>query len=279
MKFYKLLTLIILNASFLMSQFTQVFINIDYSNINENQMFVFDGFELEVKSYFLNNLFFDEGEQLDLTLDINMIIENINDKGGEKIISAQVLFSNKIDQHFFSKGFDFIYYKNQALYKSEIFHSLSSLLSFYAYIFIANELDTYEYLGGNKYFLKAQNIASEGKNSFYTKNWYNRLKKVRRSQENLVYRNLKYKFFTTFDVLESENYDLELANNLFLEFYESILEYESYYDYTKPLIYFLNAYNKDIVRIARVLNFKTIIEYLIIYDKTNLIEYQKFYND
>ena len=279
MKFYKLLILIIINTSFLMSQFTQVFINIDYSNINENQMFVFDGFESEIKSYFLNNHFFHESKQLDLTLDINMIIENLNDKGGEKIISAQVLFSNKIDQHFFSKSFDFIYYKNQALYKSEIFHSLSSLLSFYAYIFIANELDTYEYLGGNKYFLKAQNIASDGKNSFYTKNWHNRLKKVRRYQENLVYRDLRYNFFSVYDILESENYDLELANNLFFKFYESILEYESYYNYTKPLIYFLNAYNKDIVRIARVLNFKTIIEYLIIYDETNLIEYQKFYND
>ena len=279
MKFYKLLILIVLNTSFLMSQFTQVFINIDYSNISENQMFIFDGFESEIESYFLNNYFFDEREKLDLTLDVNMIIENVNDKGGEKIISAQVLFSNKLDQHFFSKGFDFIYYKNQALYKSEIFDSLSSLLSFYAYIFIANELDTYEYLGGNKYFMKAQNIASDGKNSLYTKNWYGRLKKVRKYQENLVYRDLRYNFFSAYDVLESENYDLKLANNLFLKFYNSIVEYELYYNYTKPLIYFLNAYNKDIVRIAKILDFKTIIEYLIIYDETNLIEYQKFYND
>ena len=279
MKFYKLLILIVLNTSFLMSQFTQVFINIDYSNISENQMFIFDGFESEIESYFLNNYFFDEREKLDLTLDVNMIIENVNDKGGEKIISAQVLFSNKLDQHFFSKGFDFIYYKNQALYKSEIFDSLSSLLSFYAYIFIANELDTYEYLGGNKYFMKAQNIASGGKNSLYTKNWYGRLKKVRKYQENLVYRDLRYNFFSAYDVLESENYDLKLANNLFLKFYKSILEYESYYSHTKPLTYFLNAYNKDIVRIAKILDFKPIIEYLIIYDETNLIEYKKFYND
>ena len=53
------------------------------------------------------------------------------------------------------------------MYKSDIFHPLASLLSCYAYIQLGYELDTFAYLGGNKYFLKAQNIASDGKNSMY----------------------------------------------------------------------------------------------------------------
>ena len=42
---------------------------------------------------------FDEPENLEMLLDVNMIIENINNKGGEKIITAQILFTNKKDIH------------------------------------------------------------------------------------------------------------------------------------------------------------------------------------
>ena len=46
-----------------MGQFKEVSINIDYSNINESQMFIFENFEYEIKSYFINNYFFDEMNQ------------------------------------------------------------------------------------------------------------------------------------------------------------------------------------------------------------------------
>ena len=52
-----------------------------------------------------NNYFFDDPDQLELTLDIHFVIENIYDRGGEKVISAQVLFSNQKDQHHYSKEF------------------------------------------------------------------------------------------------------------------------------------------------------------------------------
>ena len=58
-------------------------------------------------SYFVNNHFFDESENLDMVLNAHMIIENINEKGGEKIVSAQILFSNQLDVHLFTKSFDF----------------------------------------------------------------------------------------------------------------------------------------------------------------------------
>ena len=279
MKFNKIIIFITIWCSFTYGQFTEVLVNVDYSNVNENQIFIFENFEQEIQSYFINNYFFDEPEELELLLDINIIVENINDRGGEKLITAQILFSNKRDQHLFSKSFDFTYQKNQALYKSEIFNPLSSLLTYYAYLYIAHELDTYGYLGGNKYFMKAQNIASDGKSSLYPKNWQKRLKKNRRDMENYTYRNLKYNFFTAYDILDINSSNTKEAYTFFDSFEKGLLEYDDYYGYSKPLTHFLNAYNQEIVMISKQLNYNKVIEFLMIYDKSNENIYQKYYED
>jgi len=260
------------------AQFTQVSIDIDYSNINENELFIFENFDEEIKNYFLNHYFFDSKEELELNININMIIENINNKGGENVVTAQIWFSNYKDVYLFSKSFDFIYNKNEALYKSEMFHPLSSLLSCYAYMQLGYELDTYNYLGGNKFFIKAQNIASDGKNSMFSKNWQSRLKKIRRQTEDILYRELRYNFFVTYDILEyNEEPNYKEALKFYTKFYESILKYDEYYGYTKPFTQFLNSYNREIVDFSKQLKYKQIIEYLLIYDEPNKNVYQKFY--
>ena len=279
MKFYKLIIFSAILISISSAQFDKVFINIDYTNVNENQMFIFENFDTEIQNYFLTNYFLDEKEDLGLIMNINMIIESVNQKGGEKIITAQIIFSNQKDVYLFSKSFDFVYNRSEALYKSDIFHSLASLLSCYAYMQLGYELDTFAYLGGNKYFLKAQNIASDGKNSMYSKNWQSRLKKIRRQTEDVIYRELRYNFFVTYDALNLEEPNYEEASKFCSAFYESILKYDEYYGYTKPLTHFLNSYNQDVVFFAKQLKHNEIIDYLLIYDEPNKDVYQNFYKN
>ena len=278
MKFNKIFIYIVILSSLTLSQFTEVNVKIDYTNINDNELFLFENFDREIQSFFTNNYFYDEPDELDIQIDLNVIIENINYIGSEKIITSQILFTNRKDQHFFSKSFDFTYQKNQALYKSDIFHPLASLLSCYAYLHIANELDTYEYLGGNKYYMKAQNIAAEGKSSMYQKNWNSRLKKIRREMENHTFRNLKFNFFSIYDILEYEenNNRLQTYAN---EMYELFIEYDSYYGYSKPLSTFLNAYNSDLTDMAIDLKYTKLIDYLILYDNSNELIYKRYFNE
>ena len=279
MKLYKIIILLFIMPSIYTAQFSEVLIDIDYSNISEKEMFIFENFEDEIKSYFINNYFFDDPDELAIILDIHMVIENVNNKGGEKIISAQILFSNQKDQHHYSKSFDFLYNKGEALYKTEMFHPLTSLLNCYAYLQIAYELDTYEYLGGNKYFLKAQNIASDGKNSMYSRNWQSRLKKIRKQTEENIYRELRYNFWVTIDALDVKSPNFDEAMKFYSNFYESIIAYDEYYGYGKPLSQFLNAYNIEIVEISKILKYQQLIDYLSIYDESNKIIYQKYYQD
>jgi hypothetical protein len=279
MKLYKIIILLVIIPSIYIAQFSEVLIDIDYSNISEKEMFIFENFESELKTYFINNYFFDDPDELSIILDIHMVIENINNKGGEKIISAQILFSNQKDQHHYSKSFDFLYNRGEALYKTEMFHPLTSLLNCYAYLQIAYELDTYEYLGGNKYFLKAQNIASDAKSSMYSRNWQPRLKKIRKQIEQNIYREMRYNFWVTIDQLNDSSPNFKEANKFFNNFYESIIAYDEYYGYGKPISQFLNAYSMKIVNISKQLESQQIIDYLSIFDESNRIVYQKYYQD
>ena len=279
MKLYKIIILLVIIPSIYIAQFSEVLIDIDYSNISEKEMFIFENFESEIQAYFMNNYFFDDPDELEITLDIHIVIENVNNKGGETIISAQILFSNQKDQHHYSKSFDFLYNRGEALYKTEMFHPLTSLLNCYAYLQIAYELDTYEYLGGNKYFLKAQNIASDAKNSMYSRNWQSRLKKIRKQTEQNIYRELRYNFWVTIDALDESSPNFKEANKFYTNFYESIIAYDEYYGYGKPLSQFLNAYNMDIMKISKKLEYQQIIDYLSIYDESNRAIYQKYYQD
>ena len=279
MKLYKIIILLVIIPSIYIAQFSEVLIDIDYSNISEKEMFIFENFEDEIKAYFMNNYFFDDPDELAIILNIHIVIENVNNKGGEKIISAQILFSNQKDQHHYSKSFDFLYNRGEALYKSEMFHPLASLLNCYAYLQIAYELDTYEYLGGNKYFLKAQNIASDAKNSMYSRNWQSRLKKIRKQTEQNIYRELRYNFWVAVDALNISSPNFEEANKFYANFYESIIAYDEYYGYGKPLSQFLNAYNMEILKMSKKLEFQQIIDYLSIYDESNRVVYQKYYQD
>ena len=52
MKLYKIIILILTTLSIYTAQFSNVIVDIDYSNISENEMFIFENFEDEISSYF-----------------------------------------------------------------------------------------------------------------------------------------------------------------------------------------------------------------------------------
>ena len=97
--------------------------------------------------------------------------------------------------------------------------------------------------------------------------------------ENYTYRNIKYNFFTAYDILDVDSENIKEAYRFYNNFYEFIIEYDEYYGYSKPLTHFLNAHNKEIVIISKKLQYTEIIDFLLIYDKSNEQIYQKYYED
>ena len=62
MKFNKIIIFTIIWFSLTYGQFTEVLVNVDYTNVNENQVFIFENFEQEING-FINKL---QNEQVDI---------------------------------------------------------------------------------------------------------------------------------------------------------------------------------------------------------------------
>ena len=204
---------IVLLTTLIFPQFQEVNVIIDTRQVRESKQFIFESLGIDVSQYLTNNKFTDNAFELELFLDIHLIIESYSSSGNNKIVNAQIILTNQADQHFYAKGVDFPYTKGQSLTFSPIFSPLTSVLDYYANLFIATELDTYDYLGGDSYFVKSDAITNSGRSSDYPRGWESRKKKSTKLKENRNLRSIRFHFFAIQDILNSEEINIKNIKN------------------------------------------------------------------
>ena len=101
-------------------------------------------FQPALKEYFLNTQFSSDASDLDLIITFRLVVESISTSGSQTIINAQAILTNKLGQYFYAKGIQFPYFKGYKILHDSIFDPLALLLDYYALMFIAAELDTWE---------------------------------------------------------------------------------------------------------------------------------------
>ena len=206
---------IMLLTSLIFPQFEEVNVMIDTRQVRENARFIFESLGDDVSQYLTNNKFIDNAFDLEMFLDIHFIIESYSSSDNKKIVSAQMILTNQADQHFYAKGVDFPYSKGQSLTFSTMFSPLTSVLDYYANLFIATELDTYDYLGGDTYFVKSDEITNSGRSSDYSRGWENRKKKSTKLKDNRYLRAIRFHYFAVKDILNSEKIDRDYEKEVF----------------------------------------------------------------
>ena len=159
----------------LFSQFNNVTSSYEHSNlIKDEHKYILDIFNEKVNNYFEFNNFSNEYDFLDISIHINVIFHKINFTTDNNFnsINCQILFSNNKDQHYITKNLTLPYYKERDLYFNTMqFDPIASLFDFYAYLFIANELDTWGLYLGEKYYNKAIEISNAGVESRNSDQW------------------------------------------------------------------------------------------------------------
>ena len=131
---------IILLTSHIFPQFVEVNVAIDTRQVRENDRFVFESLGDDVSQYLTNNKFTDSAIEFELFLDIHFIVESYSSSNNNKIVNAQMILTNQADQHFYAKGVDFPYSKGQSLSFSPMFSPLTSVLDYYANLFIIKNI-------------------------------------------------------------------------------------------------------------------------------------------
>ena len=115
---------------------------------------------------------FKDTERIDCSILINITEWNMVDefKGTIQVQSRRPIYNTSYDSrliNYVDNDFSFRYMENDPLEFSENAHlsNLTSVLAFYAYVFIGLDYDTFSPQGGNTYFQMAQGIVNNAQNA------------------------------------------------------------------------------------------------------------------
>ena len=266
----------LLIGSFSWSQFIEVNAELDLRRLSEGDRQLFTTLAEDIENYLLNTQFSADANDLEVVIDIRLVLESVSRGGSQTSINAQAIFSNKLDQYFYAKGIQFPYSQGRKMYYTTAFDPLASFLDYYAFMFIATELDTWKYMGGTTFFNKAIELSDLGKDSDWSTGWDDRWKKSRKVKSNQYLRSMRFNYFKALDALGAEDVDITIVNTAMNTFYEEMLVLDKKLGSNKETLHFLRAYHKSIAELMAMFNLRDALELLLIYDHDNKKVYESY---
>ena len=249
--------------------------------IKDEKVYILESFNDIVKNYYIYNNFSTDYEFLDIPLNIHIIYYNINftDENKYDNIACQIFYSNNYGQYQMTKILELPYYKGRDIYYNAMhFDSISSLFDFYAYIFIANELDTYGIFLGDSYYNQAFELTKMGIESNNYEQWQLNSDLIKQVKENTYLRNAKYYYFKAYDIYnndELKEIDLEPPLKDLLSNLNNIYKK---YGYDKSTLKFLDAFKTELALLFSI-SLKEGLEFLKSYDSKNIETYQQYIHE
>ena len=266
----------LLIGSFSWSQFIEVNAELDLRRLSEGDRQLFTTLAEDIENYLLNTQFSADANDLEVVIDIRLVLESVSRGGSQTSINAQAIFSNKLDQYFYAKGIQFPYSQGRKMYYTTAFDPLASFLDYYAFMFIATELDTWKYMGGTTFFNRAIELSDLGKDSDWSVGWDDRWKKSRKIKSNQYLRSMRFNYFKALDVLGAEDVDITIVNTAMNTFYEEMLVLDKKLGSNKETLHFLRAYHESIAELMAMFNLRDALELLLIYDHDNKKVYESY---
>jgi len=266
----------LLIGSFSWSQFIEVNAELDLRRLSEGDRQLFTTLAEDIENYLLNTQFSADANDLEVVIDIRLVLESVSRGGSQTSINAQAIFSNKLDQYFYAKGIQFPYSQGRKMYYTTAFDPLASFLDYYAFMFIATELDTWKYMGGTTFFNRAIELSDLGKDSDWSVGWDDRWKKSRKIKSNQYLRSMRFNYFTALDALGAEEVDITIVKNAMSTFHEDLLTLDKKLGSNKETLHFLKAYHESIAELLSALNLKVTLELLLLYDHDNKKVYESY---
>ena len=276
----------LLIGSFSWAQFIEVNAELDLRRISEGDRQLFTTLAEDIENYFLNTQFSATTNDLEMIVDIRLVLESVSQGGSQTTINAQAIFVNKqvqpdgnlttLDQYFYAKGIQFPYSQGRKMFYTTAFEPLASFLDYYAFMFIAAEMDTWEYMGGTSFFNRAIEISDLGKDSDWSTGWDDRWKKSRKVKSNQYLRSMRFNYFKALDALGAEDVDITIVNTAMNTFYEEMLILDKKLGSNKETLHFLRAYHESIAELMAMFNLRDALELLLIYDHDNKKVYESY---
>ena len=208
-KLIKYIILCILSyVNIIFSQFTSLDITLDNRLLRSDEKQEILNLSNDIKRFYLETVWDDNYNDLKIPLHIQIVFEGVTERGNLSIYNCQTLFSNGHDLRYFDKSFQFYYNPGTSLYYDPVlFDPLVGFLAYYAHLILANEIDTYEFKGGNKSFEMARDIALRGSSSEFNKGWDYRISLIDNLSRNVGLRKARFAWYLAMDLFNNGEMD------------------------------------------------------------------------
>ncbi|GEM_PF-1539641 len=121
---------------------------------------LFEGFEQKLLNYINNYDWTKTDDQTKISLDFQIVLDRVADDAGGKKVSATIVCSNGKELQFMDNACTFVLQKGYTFYHDETqIHSFLSIIDFYIFIMIGDEMDTWGKFMGTAFFQKAKSLA------------------------------------------------------------------------------------------------------------------------
>ena len=258
-------------------QFIEVNVDLDMRRLSEGDRQLFSTITEDIKNYFLNTQFSSEVIDLEMIIDIHFVLESVSQGGSQTTVNAQAIISNRMDQFYYAKGVQFPYSRGRKMYYTTSFDPLASFLDYYALMFIAAELDTWDYMGGTSFFNRAVELSDIGKDSDWPQGWDDRWKKARKIKNNQYLRSMRFNYFTAWYAYKyAEELDIKIIEASMNTFYEDLKEIDKKLGSNKETLKFLDAYHINIAELLAALGIRGGLELLRLYDHDHKKVYESY---
>ncbi len=274
LKKYILILFLIIGIS--KAQFSEVNVSLDVRNISNNYYFLIENLKDEISSYYESTIFSEDDLDLNITIKMHIVIESINRINNIETINAQFFISNNLDLNQYSKSSTFPYHKGQSIVYTSDFDPLSSLLDYFAFIFLANEIDMYAPLEGTSFYNLAEKIAIRGKESDYSNGWDDRWKKCKRIIENSHLRKFRFHWYELRYNMTITDIPLKDKIELAAELENDIYYLKEFFPNDRNAFLFLDIYCNEIGETLGTLEMFDALIMLSNYDVDNKLIYSKY---
>ena len=262
--------------SLIFCQFKDVEVTIESNRINHADRQLFENFNYNIQNYIKNNDFCPECEDMEINIKCHFSIQKIITSGSKKIVYSHLYISNIKDHYFYSKDLVFPYQKNKSLiFNMHNTDSLSSILDYYLYFFVALELDTWGVELGTAYLNKINQITENLISSSYSTGWEERKKDIKHVKINHEYRHIRYLFYSLIEKIDFNQITNEQKNQI-LSLFEKINYQYKKYGYEKNSLKFIKSYPENFAQLFNSINFNDGIKLLLIFDQDNKSIYEKY---
>jgi hypothetical protein len=239
-----------LPLTFLQAQQLQPDITIQSERLEPSDQSNLQNLQYDLEQYIESYEYTDNAYGTEIPFIVQVYMQSANESGSETIYSATLVVTNGSDQRYFDNSWEFPY-KTGTVFQHNIYHPVTGIIDFYAYLVIAGEVDTYGKLAGTPYYNQALEITNKARRSSFSSGWRDRVRRLDDLKNHRDFRLLKFSFFDAYwDYQESNVRDAQIGFTETLNLLDKIFQVNSDDKYTK--IFFkdigkLNILNPTIV--------------------------------